>query len=142
MVQGVDVERNGNSVKRSTLIARMGSMGRSTGDHVHYEVFFADEPVDPTMFVESISYKIAIKCFLCDKRNTFPMIRVRILFRRILMVGSPSIRHCVVDGGLFFVQKLPRINGGYYEKMAQNTPDIHRNLDPGCFCLSWLDLVL
>ncbi|MBF0107373.1 MAG: M23 family metallopeptidase [Deltaproteobacteria bacterium] len=42
----------GDKVQKKTLIAAMGSTGRSTGDHLHYEVVFAGEPLDPTMFVE------------------------------------------------------------------------------------------
>ena len=42
----------GESVFKGQLIASMGSTGLSTGNHLHYEVKFAGEPMDPTLFVK------------------------------------------------------------------------------------------
>ncbi|MFH1356586.1 MAG: M23 family metallopeptidase, partial [bacterium] len=42
----------GDEVSRGTVVARMGSTGMSTGSHLHYEIRFAGEPVNPVMFVE------------------------------------------------------------------------------------------
>ena len=41
----------GDVVKKGQLIARMGSSGRSTGPHVHYEVFKHGRPVDPSVYL-------------------------------------------------------------------------------------------
>lgn len=41
----------GDVVKKSTLLARMGSTGYSTGPHLHYEIRLNNEPIDPMMFV-------------------------------------------------------------------------------------------
>lgn len=41
----------GDHVKRGTLIATMGSTGLSTGAHLHYEISFAGESLDPTWYV-------------------------------------------------------------------------------------------
>jgi murein DD-endopeptidase MepM/ murein hydrolase activator NlpD len=41
----------GDQVFRGTVVARMGSTGMSTGSHLHYEIRFAGEPINPTMFV-------------------------------------------------------------------------------------------
>lgn len=38
-------------VKKGDLIGFMGSTGRSTGSHLHYEVRIAGEPVDPMAFM-------------------------------------------------------------------------------------------
>ncbi|NNJ97123.1 MAG: M23 family metallopeptidase [Gammaproteobacteria bacterium] len=43
----------GDSVVRGQTISKMGSTGRSTGPHVHYEVLLKDRQVDPIRFVQS-----------------------------------------------------------------------------------------
>jgi murein DD-endopeptidase MepM/ murein hydrolase activator NlpD len=42
--------RKGDQVTRGTVIAKMGSTGLSTGSHVHYEIRFNGEPLDPVSF--------------------------------------------------------------------------------------------
>ena len=41
----------GDMVKKGQAIALMGSSGRSTGAHVHYEVFRHGRTVDPSSYV-------------------------------------------------------------------------------------------
>ncbi|MDM3871761.1 peptidoglycan DD-metalloendopeptidase family protein [Porticoccus sp. W117] len=42
----------GDVVKKGQLIALMGSTGRSTGPHVHFEVFKNGRPVDPATYIK------------------------------------------------------------------------------------------
>ncbi len=43
--------KRGDRVKRGQPIGTVGSSGRSTGPHLHYEVCFANKPINPSKFM-------------------------------------------------------------------------------------------
>ena len=53
--------RAGDRITRGQLIARMGSTGRSTGSHLHYEVRIDGRPVNPIPFMKSTDYLLAMQ---------------------------------------------------------------------------------
>lgn len=51
----------GDHVSRGQQIGRMGSTGRSTGNHLHYEVRIDGRPVNPIPFMKSTDYVLAMQ---------------------------------------------------------------------------------
>jgi murein DD-endopeptidase MepM/ murein hydrolase activator NlpD len=72
--------RAGDHVTRGQQIGRMGSTGRSTGNHLHYEVRIDGHPVNPIPFMKSTDYVLAMQ----KKANAAPM---------DLAVGGPEGQH-------------------------------------------------
>jgi len=50
------VVKKGQTVRFGDKIGRIGSTGRSTGNHLHYEVMFRDKGLDPMQFIKAGRY--------------------------------------------------------------------------------------
>lgn len=48
--------KKGEEIETGTEVGKMGTSGRSTGDHLHYEVWFEDKPYDPKKFMKAGRY--------------------------------------------------------------------------------------
>ena len=48
--------KKGDAVERGQVIGLVGSTGRSTGPHVHYEIHYDDKILNPTRFVRIARY--------------------------------------------------------------------------------------
>jgi murein DD-endopeptidase MepM/ murein hydrolase activator NlpD len=70
--------RAGDKITRGQLIGRMGSTGRSTGSHLHYEVRIDGRAVNPIPFMKSTDYVLAMQ----QRANAAPM--------ESLAVGGPE----------------------------------------------------
>ncbi|WP_265571731.1 M23 family metallopeptidase [Sphingomicrobium nitratireducens] len=51
----------GDRIARGTQVGKMGSTGRSTGSHLHYEVRIDGKAVNPIPFMKSTDYLVAMK---------------------------------------------------------------------------------
>ena len=51
-LSGITVSK-GATVEIGDLVGKMGTTGRSTGDHLHYEVWFNGKPYDPAKFLKA-----------------------------------------------------------------------------------------
>jgi hypothetical protein len=70
--------RAGDRITRGQQIGRMGSTGRSTGSHLHYEVRIDGRAVNPMPFMRSTDYVLAMQ----RRSNAAPM--------ESLGVGGPN----------------------------------------------------
>jgi murein DD-endopeptidase MepM/ murein hydrolase activator NlpD len=60
----------GDAVARRQEIGTIGSSGRSAGTHLHYEIRFRDEALDPTNFIEAGRHVLKLEQEAADKHRS------------------------------------------------------------------------
>jgi murein DD-endopeptidase MepM/ murein hydrolase activator NlpD len=53
--------KKGTQIKNGDKIGRIGSTGRSTGSHLHYEIRYKGKPVDPMKYIEVAKNSLPVK---------------------------------------------------------------------------------
>jgi murein DD-endopeptidase MepM/ murein hydrolase activator NlpD len=60
----------GDCVSKGSVIGKMGSTGTSTGSHLHYEVLFKENPVNPRMY-------LADRSFACSEKERYVQKKIK-----------------------------------------------------------------
>ena len=63
--------KRGEKVTRGQKIGQVGSSGRSTGSHLHYEICYNQKPVNPSKFMHpgKLNQAAAIKELSADRKT-------------------------------------------------------------------------